>query len=486
MGRTSCTSVFLLALLLSVATGTAAVKQPIHTQVAVESLIANQLTFEPQVEFTRAYLAIEGPEGFRIGKEFASDGAIFMPLVTNEGAQLPDGLYHYRLSFTFGEGEKSLEEIQAQGPNNLSGVFFVKGGTAVSRREQRAALAAHRNELHAATVGDSRPGPAPQATNVDDNLTINDTAGDGFTSMFIYTNDTTFGSWDLVNNDGLFSITPFLHGGESVYLNANGIGIGTSSPDGNLDISDTIPVLNIETDDQAERWQLYINPYTDEFRIRDRVNFAHVVSLKRGAPSDSIFVAADGKVGLSTETPGAPLEIAPASGNAAFRLNFSGGETWTISNTGSIVTFNMIGSGGQEATFNRRFDAGGGPTFDVQGSVRGTQFISSSSRDVKTNFAELDGQEVLSKLAVMPINSWSYKHDQSASRQFGPVAEDFQATFGLGDGKTISTVDAQGVTMAAIQGLNEKLEAKEAEIELLKRANAALEERLAALEQKIE
>jgi Skp family chaperone for outer membrane proteins len=41
------------------------------------------------------------------------------------------------------------------------------------------------------------------------------------------------------------------------------------------------------------------------------------------------------------------------------------------------------------------------------------------------------------------------------------VAQDFYQAFGLGDSdRTISTVDANGVALAAIQGLNAKLEAE--------------------------
>jgi hypothetical protein len=44
------------------------------------------------------------------------------------------------------------------------------------------------------------------------------------------------------------------------------------------------------------------------------------------------------------------------------------------------------------------------------------------------------------------------------------MAEDFRAAFGLGDGdRGINSVDADGVALAAIQGLNAKLEAKVAE-----------------------
>lgn len=60
------------------------------------------------------------------------------------------------------------------------------------------------------------------------------------------------------------------------------------------------------------------------------------------------------------------------------------------------------------------------------------------------------------------------------------MAQDFKAAFGLGETDTgIATVDADGVALAAIQGLNMKLEerlaAKDAEIARLREALARLE-----------
>ena len=60
------------------------------------------------------------------------------------------------------------------------------------------------------------------------------------------------------------------------------------------------------------------------------------------------------------------------------------------------------------------------------------------------------------------------------------MAQDFYAAFNVGpDDKHIATVDADGVALAAIQGLNQKVEeqlkAKNAEIEELKQRLATLE-----------
>jgi hypothetical protein len=73
-------------------------------------------------------------------------------------------------------------------------------------------------------------------------------------------------------------------------------------------------------------------------------------------------------------------------------------------------------------------------------------------------------------------------------RHIGPVAQDFYAAFGLngGDDKHISTVDEGGVALAAIQGLNQKLNQKDAEIAALKQQNEAMEQKLDALEKLVQ
>lgn len=99
----------------------------------------------------------------------------------------------------------------------------------------------------------------------------------------------------------------------------------------------------------------------------------------------------------------------------------------------------------------------------------------SSDAERKEAFAEVDKQSVLAKLASLPVHSWRYKGEAEAVRHLGPTAQDFMAAFGLGqDERTIGGVDAQGVALAAIQGLNAKFEAQRSEIEAQRREIAEL------------
>jgi hypothetical protein len=64
------------------------------------------------------------------------------------------------------------------------------------------------------------------------------------------------------------------------------------------------------------------------------------------------------------------------------------------------------------------------------------------------------------------------------------VAQDFHAAFGLNgvDDTTIATVDADGVALAAIQGLNQKVEEQRTELKQQQTEIAELKQRLDALE----
>jgi alpha-tubulin suppressor-like RCC1 family protein len=134
-------------------------------------------------------------------------------------------------------------------------------------------------------------------------------------------------------------------------------------------------------------------------------------------------------------------------------------------------------------------NAGGGT--ELMHLVQGALYVNgalvpSSDRNAKENFAPVQPREVLEKVAALPLSSWNYKAD-TATRHVGPMAQDFYAAFNVGpDDKHIATVDADGVALAAIQGLNEKVESgkqkAETQIEKLEAENAELKQRLDKLE----
>lgn len=92
----------------------------------------------------------------------------------------------------------------------------------------------------------------------------------------------------------------------------------------------------------------------------------------------------------------------------------------------------------------------------------------------------------MARLADIPIAIWNYKAQDPSIRHIGPMAQDFNTLVdGLGgEGETyINSLDADGVALAAIQGLYQLSQDQAARIEELKVQNRDLEARLAALEQ---
>jgi hypothetical protein len=173
-----------------------------------------------------------------------------------------------------------------------------------------------------------------------------------------------------------------------------------------------------------------------------------------------------------------------AAGQQARAVNY-GSFVWSDGSVGAVPSFG-------DNTFTAR--AAGGARFytiaDLSVGVNlpagGGAWAPISDRAVKDNVRPVDGRDVLEKVAALPLNTWNYKSQDASIRHIGPMAQDFHAAFGVGeDERHITTVDADGVALAAIQGLNQKLQqelrARDAEIGELKRTVGGLKELLHSL-----
>lgn len=96
----------------------------------------------------------------------------------------------------------------------------------------------------------------------------------------------------------------------------------------------------------------------------------------------------------------------------------------------------------------------------IGGALGGIVGAFMSSKETKTGNRR-PAVSVLDSVRQMPVEEWEYKDgmgDGGGRRHIGPYAEDFARATGLGDGKTISIIDAVGVSLGAVQELAEKVD----------------------------
>jgi trimeric autotransporter adhesin len=200
--------------------------------------------------------------------------------------------------------------------------------------------------------------------------------------------------------------------------------------------------------------------------------------------ANQFLVRAAGGVGIGTASPGAALDVRTTSGTGnAIRFGYyTGGEGNLIAGPSrvGIATGDMV----ERISIPQSTGNVGLGTLSpsqklhVIGNILASGSITPNSDvNAKTDFAPVNVAEILERVATLSLHQWRFKDEPDGVKHIGPMAQDFRAAFGLGEIPTaIATVDADGVALAAIQGLNQKLEQKSAEITELKQSISELKE----------
>ncbi len=197
-------------------------------------------------------------------------------------------------------------------------------------------------------------------------------------------------------------------------------------------------------------------------------NFATAIGLQNQANAN--FCTAIGKNARANNQGSMTLSDASASfstdyitstGNNQMNMRFSGGYWLYTTANANAASFTNAGT-----PAGVTLAAGGG------------SWTSLSDRRRKENFRPLDAEQLLQKVAALPVTEWNYRSQPATQRHIGPMAQDFYAAFGLdgvGADTTINTVDIDGVNMVAIQALEARTRALQKENEALKAQVAALQ-----------
>lgn len=419
---------------------------------------------------SRADVRLMGPDGAVLNRHFENARAVLEGPQAWLGATPADGLYRYEIQFgqTLPENQRTAV-AQARKAGNTGAIEGMPDPLASANGSFRVVdgrvQAASAEE--AATSGASQPKSAtvPNDQVIPDDLIVQGNICAGFDCVnneafgdddlrlkanntrlaFIDTSTGSFASddWQLTANDqasggpNKFSIenltaatVPFTVEGaapsNSLYVDPSGdVGLGTAVPALELQITDTdTPTVRLEQTGAGgftpQTWDVAGNEAN--FFVRDVTNGSLLsFRIRPGAPSSSIDIAANGNVGIGTDSPQARLHV---NGDAY-----------------------------------------------VAGTL--TQL---SSRSAKTNLLAVASDAVLDQLSRLPLWTWNYLSRDADDRHIGPVAEDFYATFGFGtSAKQLAPSDVAGVALAASQALQREIAERD-------RTIATLEQRLARLE----
>ncbi|MDO3387309.1 hypothetical protein QWI17_15820 [Gilvimarinus sp. SDUM040013] len=406
-------------------------------------------------------LIIKGPEGFYLRKSFQSGMPVeFVPAVMVEGG-MPDGTYRYELQvmgiYGVTRDRNSDQPVDSQPLQGHSGTFSVVGGQIVNPNVEESPYkpAGFRASKVAVTETIELDVTAEQTfvqdVEIQGSLCVGTdcTSSENFgfdtlrlkeNNLRIKFDDTSTSAsfpnhdWQLTANDSgngganKFSIdnittgkTPLTVVGNaptnSLYISdAGNIGMGTSTPVVQAHMRDgNTPALRLEQDGSSgftpQSWDVAGNE--TNFFIRDVTNGSKLpFRIKPNAPNDSIFVAADGDVGLGTDGPDTKLHVRGTSGSTAAKIeeasgtvadrtlltmtNNGGGRIhfednsandndWVIATTGSeLIRFTKVGSGGAE------FELDGAGNITITGTL-------TTASNVYPDYVFKDGY------ALMPI-----------------------------------------------------------------------------------
>ncbi|MEM1205386.1 MAG: tail fiber domain-containing protein [Acidobacteriota bacterium] len=339
----------------------------------------------------------------------------------------------------------------------------------------------------------------------------------------IVANDTTNGGSNyLAFEDASTGRIPFrVEAGapvHSLYVEDGGrVGFGTSTPVVELhSVDGNTPTLRLEQDGSDGFTPQTFDVAANEanFFIRDVTNGSKLsFRIRPGAPESSIDIAGDGDVGVGTSSPTSSIHVRRTNGTAGILVEEAGTVTdtrslLTLTNNGvprlvlddtsqstnstdgrwfvglnsqSHFAISLQGSSGNEFRLEGLDAASNAGRATFLGDVRAPSFTMSSDIHKKHAIEPVDPLHILETVAELPISTWAFKTQDSDVRHMGPMAQDFAAAFGLGNDDTVITAhDPSGVALAAIQGLNQKLEAKQNHIDELEARLAALEALLLA------
>lgn len=499
--------------------------------VSVEA-VGDTLFVKPNVASGPVSVRVTGPDGFVAERAFGRGESAALAL--SEHGRATDGAYGYEVVLApVNHRERDARETAGEAGAIESGTFHVRNG--------RIELPSGEAEAPRGRAGATNGPDVPEDQVIPDDLIVQGSTCVGFDCV----NNESFGfdtirlkennlrikfedtsaagfstnDWQLTANDSAaggsskFSIeditgakVPFTvtagAATNSVFVDSTGrVGFRTSTPvlDLHVNTSNT-PALRLEQNNSggftAQTWDVAGNEAN--FFVRDVTGGSRLsFRIRPGAPTSSLDISSDGRIGMGTASPTKALSIARSDGNAQvlvtetaaavatrtlIGLVNNGAVRYTLNNSATATTWAVDNAANSHYEINNIGNPGVEFSLDQTGNlVLSGTVTAPSDRNAKADIVDVDAQQVLAKVASMPISTWRYKNAED--RHMGPMAQDFSAAFGLGKNDThIALNDLSGVALAAIKALNDVVTAKDAQLKALEQQNAELSARLTAIE----
>ena len=560
-------TVFALATVLTVPAFAAGMTN----QFAEVATTSTTFYFAPFNANDGAKISISGPAGVQF-EQYLAAGETSLDL-----ADLPDGLYTYELRFVPKIDQATRKAMKAaraagdaaaiqalrdagklpKGPQVQSGSFRIQGGVPVAQVEEamgslEAGLSNVSGEALTSIYGEAQVFTTDLIVQGSGCIGFDCSSSESFgfdtlrlkeNNLRIHFDDTSSSAsfpkndWRIVANDsgnggneyfGVEDSTagrrPFtIEAGAQVntlYVEADGdVGIKTSEPVVDVHIVEgNTPTVRLEQDGSdgfaSQVWDIAGNE--TNFFIRDVSNGSKLpFRIFPGGGDNTLNLHADSDVSIGKQNAANGYKVDIADGDApstvtrgtlnhnvaaaALRI-----EDTNTANTSNVIMAHLINNGPVSFLYENSEDSTwglnnltGGFAISLAGSGVNELLVEEdgdvviqgmltqlSSRTAKRNITPVDANDVLDAVLELPVATWEYDRQEAQARHLGPMAEDFYAAFGLGEtSKGLSSGDAAGVALAAIQGLAERFEAQlDAKDQMIQQ----LQQRLEALEQAAE
>jgi hypothetical protein len=494
-----CVVLFTGAADLAAETSDEQVVQP----VANVSIGAHGLIFQPKVEYAGLALTVATPGGAVFSKTFDSGTTPYFELSELDANSILDGSYTFELvviPFTGKMARTSGEAAGFEGQGLITedalkqgGYFTVQGGSIVTMGAAQEGLAKPLDIVHVDDV-------IIQFSLCVGNDCVNG-ENFGFDTLRLKENnlrihfDDTSTSASFPKNDWRITINDSANGGasyfriddatnskspftieanapsHSLYVDDGGnVGFGTSTPVVNAHIKEgNTPTLRLEQDGSSgftpQTWDVAGNEAN--FFVRDATNGSKLpFKIKPGAPNNSLFIAADGDIGVGTQSPDFAFEVERDGANAAVVATRIGGVQNFINATASFGNFGTVNDFPVQIMTNSvwRMRVNTDDTLSMSdgGSYNGT-WNPASSKEFKENIENLTVDEAVEALVDLNPVKYNYKIHKDEPR-VGFIAEDVPELVALNGKKTLGTVDIVAVLTKVVQEQQKAIEDLKAKI----------------------